>query len=153
MKNLFKFFGIIAFVAVIGLVPGIVAHAQSGDDALFIVFPAYATDLKDVSQEEAIHNSQMLTAVAQILKDNPRYRILVDGHANRVLRTAKEEAETLKPMSAKRAEEAARILVTQYKVDKNRLIITSGGGKYPSSSNDPAMNRRVSFFVITPLDR
>jgi len=150
MKNLFKTFGIIAFVAIIGLLPGIVAHAQSGDDALFIVFPAYATDLKNVSQEEAIQNSQTLTTVAQILRDNPRYRILVDGHANRVLRTAKEETETLKPMSAKRAEAAVKILVEQFKVDKSRLIVTSGGGRYPSVSNDPAMNRRVSFFVITP---
>jgi outer membrane protein OmpA-like peptidoglycan-associated protein len=150
MKNLFKIFGIIAFVAIIGLMPGVVAHAQSGDDALFIVFPAYATDLKNVTPEEAIQISQILTKVAEILRDYPQSRILVDGHANQVLGTAKEENEMLKPMSAKRAEEAAKILVEQFKVNKNRLIITSGGGKYPSESNDPAMNRRVSFFVITP---
>jgi len=150
MKNLFKIFGIIAFVAIIGLVPGIVAHAQTGDDTLFIVFPANAEDLKDVTQEQAIYNAQMLTMVARIMLDNPECRILVDGHANRVLKTAKEETETLIPLSAKRAEEAARILVEQFKVDKRRLIISSGGGKYPSVSNDPAMNRRVSFFVITP---
>jgi outer membrane protein OmpA-like peptidoglycan-associated protein len=150
MKNLFKIFGIIAFVAIIGFVPGIVAHAQTSDEPLFIVFPAYAVDLKEVTQEQAIQNSQALSIVAQILLDNPRYRILIDGHANRVLRTAKEETETLIPLSAKRAEEAARILVEQYKVDRRRLIINSAGGRYPSVSNDPALNRRVSFFVITP---
>ena len=151
MKNLFKSFGIIAFVAIIGFAPAAIAHAQSaGGESLYIVFPADTASLKAVTQEQAIHNSQTLTRVAQLLLNNPQYRILIDGHANPVKRTSKEEREELKPLSVQRAEAAANILVEQYKVDRRRLIITSAGGRFPSVTNDPSLNRRVNFFVIAP---
>ena len=126
-------------------------YAQSASgESLYIVFPPNTADLKEITAEQAIHNSQALTKVAQILLENPKYRILVDGHANPVLKTTKEEAEALKPLSEQRAEVAANLLVEQYKVDRSRLILTGAGGMYTSGAADPSLNRRVSFFVITP---
>jgi len=151
MKNLFKAFGIIAFVAIIGFLSGTVVYAQStGGESLFIVFPANTADLKTVTQEQAIQNAQIFTKVAQLLLNNPQHRILIDGHANPVQGTSIEEREALKPLSAQRAEAAADVLVEQYRVDRNRLILTGAGGKFPSETNDPSLNRRVSFIVIGP---
>jgi outer membrane protein OmpA-like peptidoglycan-associated protein len=126
-------------------------HAQStGVESLFIVFPPNSAELKEVTQEQAIRNSQALTRVAELLLKNPQYRILIDGHANPVIKTSVEETEVLKPLSEQRAETAANILIEQYKVDPRRLIIIGAGGGFPSVTNNPSLNRRVSFFVITP---
>ena len=126
-------------------------HAQSaGGDSLYIVFPPNTADLRGVTPEQAIQNSQAFTKVAQILLANPQYRILIDGHANPVLRSAREETETLKPLSQQRAEAAADLLVEQFKVDRRRLILTGAGGLFPSGTTDPSLNRRVSFIPIQP---
>jgi len=130
-----------------------IVNAQSSDnESLFITFPPNSADLKAVTPAQAIQNSQTFTKVAQLLLNNPQYRILVDGHANPVIRTAIEETETLRPLSQQRAEAAADVLVEVYKVDRRRLILSGAGGGFPFGGNntDLSLNRRVSFFVITP---
>jgi outer membrane protein OmpA-like peptidoglycan-associated protein len=125
------------------------AHAQSaGDESLFIIFSPNSAELQAVSQEQAIQNSKTFTSVAQLLLDNPKYRILIDGHANSVIRTSAEEKEQLKPLSEQRAEAAANFLVEYFGVARYRLILTGAGGRFPSETQDPSLNRRVSFIVI-----
>jgi outer membrane protein OmpA-like peptidoglycan-associated protein len=88
--------------------------------------------------------------VAKLLLDNPKYRLLVDGHANPVLGTSEEEEKSLKPLSEQRAKQAADFLVTYYKIDRRRIILTGAGGIYPFGDKDPSHNRRVSFFIVQP---
>ena len=123
-------------------------HAQSFySDSLHIFFPADSANLMGVSPELAQQNQKVLAEIAQMLRENPRYRILIDGHANPVLGTTREETETLIPLSLQRATAVANYLAELYKIDRRRLILTGAGGKY-ASGNDTAQNRRVSFFII-----
>jgi hypothetical protein len=124
-------------------------HAQNSDvESLNILFPANSANLSGESPELALQNQRILAEIAQILLENPQYRILIDGHANPVLRTTKEETETLVPLSLQRATAVAKQLVELYRVDRQRLILAGAGGKY-ASGNDKAQNRRVSFIIIT----
>ncbi|MDR2494871.1 MAG: OmpA family protein [Spirochaetaceae bacterium] len=118
--------------------------------AWYIIFPANSADLQKITGDTAIRNAQSFTKVAQALLENPQYRILVDGHANPVMKTASEETGSLRPLSVRRAEAAADFLVKYYGVDRERLILTGAGGGYPFGTKDPSLDRRVSFFVITP---
>jgi len=127
------------------------AYAQSANgESLFIVFSPDSADLKAVSPEQAISNSKIFTSVAQLLLDNPKYRILVDGHANPVEKTYSEESKSLKPLSEQRAEAAANFLVEYFRVERHRIIITGAGGRYPMDTDDPSSNRRVRFLAIVP---
>ncbi|MDR2536372.1 MAG: OmpA family protein [Treponema sp.] len=125
-------------------------QTSESDESLYIVFSANSAELKGVGTDMAIRNSQTFTKVAQLLMENPQYRILVDGHANPVVGTSEEETGSLKPLSVRRAEIAADFLVTYYGVDRQRLILTGAGGGYPFGNTDPSLNRRVSFFIIMP---
>ncbi|MDR2481633.1 MAG: OmpA family protein [Spirochaetaceae bacterium] len=125
--------------------------AGNSTEPMYIVFPADSSDLKRITGELAIRNSQVFIKIAQILLDNPQYRILIDGHANPVEKTNTEEADSLRPLSLRRAEIAADFLVMYYGVDRRRLIISGAGGLYPfGDTNDPSLNRRVGFFIVTP---
>jgi outer membrane protein OmpA-like peptidoglycan-associated protein len=119
-------------------------------DGLYIVFPADSADLQKVTGGAAIRNAQSFTKAAQILLENSQYRMLVDGHANPVIKTSQEETDALRPLSIRRAEAAADFLVKYYGVDPQRLILNGAGGGYPFGNKDPSLDRRVSFFVITP---
>ena len=122
--------------------------AQS--ESLYILFPANSAELRSLGSEQAIRNSQVLVKVAQVLLEDPKCRMLIDGHANPIVGTIKEETGTLKPLSSRRASVAADFLVTYYGVDRNRLILTGAGGSYPAGEGDPGIDRRVSFFKIPP---
>jgi len=125
------------------------AYAQNTDcESLFIIFSPDSAELQAVSPEQAIENSKTFTGVAQLLLDNPKYRILIDGHANPVKRTSSEENESLKPLSERRAEAVADFLVEYFRVARHRLIITGAGGRYPYETDDPSLNRRVGFLTV-----
>jgi len=126
-----------------------VAYAQNAKgESLFIVFPPESSELQAVDPEQAISNSKAFTGVAQVLLDNPKYRILIDGHANAVQGTSREETESLKPLSERRAEAAANFLMEYFSVARYRIILTGAGGRYPSGTDDPSLNRRVGFIFI-----
>jgi outer membrane protein OmpA-like peptidoglycan-associated protein len=126
------------------------AYAQSNDcESLFIIFSPNSAELQAVSPEQAIENSKTFTSVAQLLLDNPKYRILIDGHANPVKGTPSEENESLKPLSERRAEAVANFLVEYFRVARHRLIITGAGGRYPLETDDPSLNRRVGFLAVS----
>jgi outer membrane protein OmpA-like peptidoglycan-associated protein len=131
--------------AVVFVLAAVSAFAQS--ESLYILFSANSAELKAVGPEQAIRNNQTLTKVVQLLLDDPKCRILIDGHANPIAGTVKEETTTLRPLSVRRASVTADFLVSYYSVDRNRLIISGAGGSYPGGG-DPAEDRRVSFFKI-----
>jgi len=141
MKRLF--FVLIVVIAVF------TAHAQNFyDESLHIFFPANSANLRIASPELVQQNQKVLDEIAKMLLENPQYRILIDGHANPVLKTSKEETMTLLPLSLERAKAVANYLVEKYKIDRQRLILTGAGGRYASGS-DAAQNRRVNIFIIT----
>jgi hypothetical protein len=139
MKRLFFVLFVVAWASIV--------HAQD-IESLHIFFPANSANLRGVSPELALENQKVLTEIAQVMLHNPQYRLLIDGHANPVLRTSREEAEALTPLSLQRARAVANYLVELYKIDRQRLILSGAGGRY-SSGGDAAQNRRVSFFIIT----
>ena len=125
------------------------AYAQSpAGGSLTILFPANSASLRAVSTEQAIANSQVFTQVARIMVDNPRARLLIDGHASAILGTVAEERNTLRPLSQQRAEAAANFLVQNFRIERHRLIISGAGGVFPISSTDSSLNRRVVFTVL-----
>jgi len=137
------FFVLIAFISVFTI------YAQNSHiESLQIFFPANSANFRRVSPELEQQNRSVIAEIAQILLDNPQYRILIDGHANPVLGTNKEEIETLTPLSLQRATTVANYLVETYRIDRWRLILTGVGGRY-ASGKDAAQNRNVSFFIIT----
>jgi outer membrane protein OmpA-like peptidoglycan-associated protein len=138
------------FAAVFTLASGLTFSQAADNEALYIVFPANSADLRGVRGETAIRNSQVFTQVAQLLMENPQYRILIDGHANPVIGTQQEESGSLRPLSVRRAETTADFLASYYGVNRRRLILTGAGGGYPSRERDPALNRRVNFVVVLP---
>ena len=136
------------FLVLIALVSLSAIYAQNSRiETLHIFFPANSANLSGVSPELALQNQKVFTEIAQMLLENPQYRILIDGHANPVLRTSREETETLIPLSLQRATAVANYLVESFRLDRQRLILTGAGGRYVLG-NDSAQNRRVSFFII-----
>jgi outer membrane protein OmpA-like peptidoglycan-associated protein len=136
-----------AAIAAVFLLLAVSAFAQR--EPVFILFPANSAELRTMGAEQAVRNAQMLTKVAQLLLDDPKCRILVDGHANPIVGTAHEETGTLRPLSIRRASVTVDFLVSYYGVDRNRLIISGAGGRFPGGG-DHAEDRRVSFFKIPP---
>ena len=142
-----KIFFVIAIVTVVSM-----AYAQDDMDreSLYILFSANSASLNAVGTEQAVINQLILLQVVQLLLDNPEHRILIDGHANSVVGTSREERDTLLPLSKQRAEAVANYLVEYYGISRNRLIISSAGGSFPLDDRDGAQNRRVSFLLIPP---
>jgi outer membrane protein OmpA-like peptidoglycan-associated protein len=141
------------FMVIIGIAAAVYGQTTVRSDPLYIFFSANSADLTKVSPELAIQNSQAFTRVAQILLDNPQYRLLIDGHANAVDGTIKEEIEALRPLSMNRATVVADFLVKYYGIDKDRLIVSAFGSTYPVTTNpqEAYKNRSVVFLIIPAL--
>jgi outer membrane protein OmpA-like peptidoglycan-associated protein len=101
----------------------------------YVFFTAYSGKLSDVKGDQAIENTKVFNWIAKMLLDNPKYRLLIDGHANPVEKTAREEAGTLMPLSKARAEAVANFLTTYYGIDRSRYIYSYAGGRYPITDN------------------
>jgi outer membrane protein OmpA-like peptidoglycan-associated protein len=88
--------------------------------------------------------------IAEVLKRDTTYQLVIEGHANPVNYSLSEEAMSLSPLSVKRAEAVANSLIA-YGLDRKRLIIAgSGGTKILVPWVDRAhwnLNRRVEFFL------
>jgi hypothetical protein len=136
------------FLVLIAVVSVSTVYAQnSRAESLHILFPANSANLRGVNPELALQNQKVLTEIDQILLENPQYSILIDGHANPVLKTAREETATLSPLSLQRATAVANALVELYRIDRRRMILAGAGGRHASRSN-AAQNRRVNFLII-----
>jgi len=116
-----------------------------------ITFRAYYADFIGIPQDRLENNIRVLRRVAEILNRFRDYRITVEGHANPVLGTAREETETLMPLSLARAEFTIEQLGT-YGVSRSRLSPVGRGGTInvanPQDQANSWKNRRVEFLLI-----
>ena len=116
-----------------------------------ITFRANFADFIGIPQERLENNIRVLRRVAEILNRFRDYRITVEGHANPVLFTQKEETETLMPLSLDRA----RFTIEQlagYGVSRSRLSPIGKGGSAnvanPRDQDNNWKNRRVEFILV-----
>jgi flagellar hook assembly protein FlgD/flagellar motor protein MotB len=116
-----------------------------------ITFRAYYADFIGIPKERLDNNIRVLRRVAEILNRFRDYRITVEGHANPVLGTAREETEALMPLSLARAQFVIEQL-GGYGVNRSRLSPAGrGGSKNVANPQDQAnnwKNRRVEFLLI-----
>jgi len=116
-----------------------------------ITFRANYADFIGIPAERQETNTRVLKRIAEILNRFRDYRITVEGHANPVLRTAKEEDEVLKPLSLARAQFVIERLVNNG-VSRSRLSpIGQGGTRTVANSQDQNnnwKNRRGEFLLI-----
>jgi flagellar hook assembly protein FlgD/outer membrane protein OmpA-like peptidoglycan-associated protein len=117
-----------------------------------ITFRANYADFIGIPKERQDTNTRVLKRIAEILNKFRDYKVIVEGHANPVLKTAKEEEEVLKPLSLARAQFVINHLVSNGGVSRSRLSpIGQGGTRNVANSQDPNnnwKNRRVEFLLI-----
>ncbi|MCL2069416.1 MAG: cell envelope biogenesis protein OmpA [Treponema sp.] len=116
-----------------------------------IVFRANHADFIGIPQDRLENNMRVLRRIAEILNRFRDYGITVEGHANPVLGTAREENEVLMPLSLERA----RFVIDHLAgigVSRNRLSPTGQGGSInvanPGDQDNSWKNRRVEFLLI-----
>jgi outer membrane protein OmpA-like peptidoglycan-associated protein len=116
-----------------------------------IVFAAEKGNFEGLDEEVLANNERILRRIAAVLNKFSTYKITVEGHANAVLRTAREENNELKPLSELRARAVVEELV-RYGVDRERLSAVGMGGTQrivPYEDRDGWWkNRRVEFILI-----
>jgi flagellar hook assembly protein FlgD len=116
-----------------------------------ITFRANAADFNSLPTDRVETNIRVLRRIAEILNKFRDYKITVEGHANPVAQTQKEETEELQPLSLDRAKAVIEYLV-DYGVSRSRLsAVGRGGTRTVVSPNDPDnrwKNRRVEFILI-----
>ena len=120
-----------------------------------ITFPANSADLSLVTGYAAELNARTILRLGEIFTKNRSYTILIEGHANSVLyydaeAAAREQRETLLPLSAARAEAVKRELVA-LGVSGGRITTEGVGGASPvvpfSDEQNRWKNRRVEFIL------
>jgi outer membrane protein OmpA-like peptidoglycan-associated protein len=116
-----------------------------------IVFPPEKGTFEGLDEATLASNERILRRVAEVLNKFREYKISVEGHANAVLRTAREENNELKPLSDLRARAVVEELV-RYGVDRSRLSSVGLGGTQPvvpyENRDGWWKNRRVEFILI-----
>jgi outer membrane protein OmpA-like peptidoglycan-associated protein len=116
-----------------------------------IVFAPEKGTFEGLSEEVLASNEWILRRIAMVLNKFSAYKVTVEGHANAVLRTAREENNELKPLSELRAKAVVEELV-RYGVDRGRLSAVGLGGTQPvvpfADRDGWWKNRRVEFILI-----
>jgi outer membrane protein OmpA-like peptidoglycan-associated protein len=93
-----------------------------------------------------------ISHIAEILKEHPNYRIMIEGHANPVT-TDPNEAGELMVLSVMRSNTVARQLIEKG-VREEQMIINAFGGTIPITRErtDWHKNRRVELVVFQTND-
>ncbi len=116
-----------------------------------IIFRKDAADFNGLDSGVVDKNVQVLRRIAEILNKFKDYKIQIEGHANNVTGTQKEEDTELIPLSLKRAD-AVRDFLIRNGVDSGRLTTVGMGGTRPvaqrSDQENWWKNRRVEFILI-----
>ncbi|ULQ60784.1 gliding motility-associated C-terminal domain-containing protein [Brucepastera parasyntrophica] len=138
-----------------GYVPVDVLVIRDGDKLKIavpsIIFRANAADFNGLDQAIVDKNTQVLRRVAEILNKFKDYKVQIEGHANNVSNTQREEETELIPLSQQRAEAVKQFLIRNG-VDGSRLSTIGMGGTRPvaawSDRENWWKNRRVEFILI-----
>ena len=80
--------------------------------------------------------------IAQYLKDNPQLKVKVIGYTDKKTGTAKINEK----LSAERAQNVARILIDEYNISRDRVIVEWVGDREPPFDK-PEWNRAVILYV------
>lgn len=116
-----------------------------------IIFRKNAADFEGLGKNVIDKNIKVLTRIAEILNKFPEYKIQVEGHANNISGTQKEELEDLIPLSTARADSVRKFLIEKG-VSRSRLSAVGIGGAKPIASLSDRdnwwKNRRVEFVLI-----
>jgi gliding motility-associated-like protein len=98
-----------------------------------------------------VRNQQILERLVQVFDKYPQYRIIIEGHANNVSGTEREEVEELLPLSEGRAQ-AVKDQMVALGMDPDRIDIIGRGGRFPlvpfSDEENRWKNRRVEFILV-----
>ncbi len=138
-----------------GYIPVDVLIIRDGDKLKIavpsIIFRENAADFNGLAVEVVDKNVQVLRRIAEILNKFKDYKIQVEGHANNVTGTQKEEESELIPLSRSRAVAVQNFLI-QNGVDSARLSTLGMGGTRPVAQRADRenwwKNRRVEFILI-----
>ena len=116
-----------------------------------IIFRENKADFIGLPQDTIDKNTQVLKRIAEILNKFREYKVEVEGHANNVTGTQKEEETELIPLSQARAG-AIRDFLVANGVSADRLTTVGMGGTRPvvprSDHDNWWKNRRVEFILI-----
>jgi flagellar hook assembly protein FlgD/outer membrane protein OmpA-like peptidoglycan-associated protein len=103
------------------------------------------------NSEKGIKNRSVLERLAEVFTKYGNYNILIEGHANNVTGTQKEEVEELGPLSLARAREVRRALVSMG-LGARRIEVDGKGGRemlFPfRDTENNWKNRRVEFILL-----
>jgi len=91
-----------------------------------------------LTAQEIAYNTSTIKEMAQLLKDNPTYILMLHGHANPVTFTDTEKDE-LTALSNDRAKDVKRVLMAEYNGLKGENPIN-----YTNPTDNPDLNGRVS---------
>lgn len=113
-------------------------------------FAGGGSNFDGVSSDILAANRETLDDVAQQIKEHPGAKVFVQGYANNVSGTEKEDAEELVPLSQARAEFIVEELVKRG-ISRSTLTAEGKGGADPlADRNDQAnwwKNRRIEFLI------
>jgi len=138
-----------------GYIPVDVLIIRDGDKLKIavpsIIFRENEADFVGLAPDVVTKNTQVLKRIAEILNKFREYKIQVEGHANNVTGTQKEEDSELIPLSLRRADAVKNFLI-QNGVDSVRLSSIGMGGTRPVAARNDRdnwwKNRRVEFILI-----
>ena len=91
-------------------------------------------------------NETVLNSIAQTLKENPGFRVRIEGHANPVTNDP-GEADMLITLSRMRADAVAERLKTKG-ITEDQMVIVALGGTKTITNDIQNVNRRVELIVI-----
>ncbi|HEX8028888.1 MAG TPA: OmpA family protein, partial [Vicinamibacterales bacterium] len=108
-------------------------------DGRSIIYGIYFDFASDRIKEES---ESVLAEIAQVLRDNPTWKLNVEGHTDSI----GGDTDNL-DLSRRRSAAVKQALTTRYKIDLNRLQTSGYGESRPKDRNDTmegrARNRRV----------
>lgn len=116
-----------------------------------IIFAKNVATFDGLDESIIEKNNQILSRVAEILNKFKAYNVVIEGHANNVTGTEREDREELIPLSQARAD-AIKEILSENGVNKSRLTTSGMGGTKPVVPREDRdnwwKNRRVEFILI-----
>ena len=117
----------------------------------YIIFAGFQSHFNQgIDRDAQSLNELVIYHTSRILRENPDYRIRIEGHANPIT-VDPEERHVLAALSEARANEVARVLRESGVADEQIIVIAYGGTRVVASQDDVAhwnMNRRVELIIM-----